>query len=84
MSFTAASDDTAPRVADATASNLRLRVISAAVLIPIAVVLVVLGGWWFAALAAVAGLLMAHEWDRLTGGTGVGPTGGMATQTPTE
>ncbi len=75
MSFTAASDDTAPRVAEATASNLRLRVLSAAVLIPVAVALVALGGWWFTGLVAVAGLLMAHEWDRLTGGTGVGPSG---------
>ena len=75
MSFMAASGDTAPRVAEATASNLRLRVISAAVLIPIAVALVALGGWWFTGLVAVAGLLMAHEWDRLTGGTGAGPAG---------
>ena len=75
MSSTAASGDTAPRVADATAGNLRLRVISAAVLIPVAVTLVVLGSWWFTGLVAVAGLLMAHEWDRLTGGSGTGPAG---------
>lgn len=75
MSFTAASDDTAPRVAEATASNLRLRVISAAVLIPVAVALVALGGWWFTGLVAVVGVLMANEWDRLTGGTGVGSAG---------
>lgn len=75
MSFMAASGDTAPRVGEATASNLRLRVISAAVLVPIAVALVALGGWWFTGLVGIAGLLMANEWDKLTGGSGVGPAG---------
>ena len=29
------------------------------------------GGWYFSALAGLAGLLMAREWDRLTGGEGI-------------
>ena len=39
---------------------------------PVAVVLVWLGGWFFAGLAIVAGLVMNWEWDRLCGGTGRG------------
>jgi len=46
---------------------LRLRVLSALALVPLALGLVVLGGWSFAALVALAVVLMALEWAHLTG-----------------
>ncbi len=57
-----------PRVAEPARGTLRLRVLSAAVLMPPAVALSILGGWAFAALVGVAGFLMVWEWDRLCGG----------------
>lgn len=42
--------------------ELPLRIAAAAVLIPLVLALVWLGGWWFAALLALAGGLMAREW----------------------
>lgn len=41
------------------------RVVSAAVMLPIAVAAVWLGGWAFAGLVIVAGALMAWEWSRM-------------------
>lgn len=55
--------------------NLRRRVLSALVLLPIAVGAALLGGWAFTALVAVAAALMAYEWDRLCGGEGAGLLG---------
>ena len=49
-------------------SGLTQRVISAAVLIPVVLGLVWLGGWGFTALVAVAAALMGVEWHRLTVG----------------
>jgi phosphatidate cytidylyltransferase len=46
---------------------LRLRVLSALALVPLALVLVVLGGWGFAAFVALAVVVMGLEWARLTG-----------------
>lgn len=46
-------------------NNLRLRVLSAAVLLPVAVAAVWAGAWWFAAFLAVAGGAMCWEWARL-------------------
>jgi phosphatidate cytidylyltransferase len=45
----------------------RLRVLSALALLPIALVLVVLGGWSFAAAIALMAALMAREWAGLCG-----------------
>jgi phosphatidate cytidylyltransferase len=47
--------------------DLRRRVISAAVLAPLALLLVALGGWPFLALVLFAGAVMLHEWARLIG-----------------
>lgn len=62
-------------------SGLALRVISAAVLIPVVLALVWAGGWAFTALVALAAALMGVEWHRLTLGrfdlaSGIG-TGAM-------
>lgn len=58
----------APRLPPhAAASELRRRLISAAVLAPVALLLVALGGWPFLALVLLAGALMLHEWARLIG-----------------
>jgi phosphatidate cytidylyltransferase len=46
-------------------NGLRLRVASAAVLLPVAVGAVWLGSWWFALLLAAIGGAMSWEWARL-------------------
>jgi phosphatidate cytidylyltransferase len=45
---------------------LRLRVLSALALVPLALALVVLGGWGFAAFVALAVVVMGLEWCRLS------------------
>jgi phosphatidate cytidylyltransferase len=45
---------------------LRLRVLSALALVPIALAMVVLGGWGFAGFVELAVVLMAIEWARLS------------------
>ena len=51
--------------------SMRLRIASAVVLAPVALAAVYAGGWSTVALVAVAGVLAANEWDRLSGGTGL-------------
>ena len=51
--------------------SMRLRIASAVVLAPIALAAVYAGGWSTVALVAVAGVLAANEWDRLSGGPGL-------------
>jgi len=68
MSIIAENDVTVPRAAETSAGNLHQRVLSAVVLMPAVLALVYLGGWPFAALVAVAAVLMIVEWQRLTGG----------------
>jgi phosphatidate cytidylyltransferase len=46
-------------------NGLRLRVLSAAVILPVAVAAAWLGSWWFALLLAVIGAAMGWEWARL-------------------
>jgi phosphatidate cytidylyltransferase len=46
---------------------LRLRIVSALALAPVALLLVVLGGWGFVAFVVLAVALMALEWARLIG-----------------
>ena len=46
-------------------NGLRLRVASAAVILPVAVGAVWLGSWWFALLLAAIGGAMGWEWARL-------------------
>lgn len=51
--------------------GLRLRLLSAAVLIPVALAGIYLGGWLLVLFVALGGVLLANEWDRLCGGDGV-------------
>lgn len=53
-------------------ADLRLRVISAAVLAPIALICLWLGGWPWALLIAAATLALSYEWWRLCGNPGGG------------
>jgi len=59
----AVSDGKAP----AKSSGLKLRILSAAVMLPVAVAATWLGSWFFAALVALAGVAMLWEWGRLPG-----------------
>jgi|APSaa5957512535_1039671.scaffolds.fasta_scaffold55604_2 phosphatidate cytidylyltransferase len=70
MAQPAASSKSSPR-----GSGLGTRVLSALVLIPVVLGLLYLGGLSFALLIAVVAILMAGEWDRLTGGAGFGIMG---------
>jgi len=54
--------------------ELRLRALSAAVMAPVALAATWYGGYVFAAMVAVAAVMMAREWDRMTGGSGGGAT----------
>jgi phosphatidate cytidylyltransferase len=47
-------------------ANLALRALSAAILAPLALVMVLVGGWPLLLLIAVAVALLAHEWSRMT------------------
>jgi len=67
-----------PPAAEFLRNDLRLRVLSAAVLAPAALALAYVGGWAFTGFVALAALLMALEWDRLTGGKGVSGAGALA------
>lgn len=51
----------------AKASALKLRILSAAVLLPLAIVATWIGAWPFAALVFLASILMLHEWLHLPG-----------------
>ena len=48
--------------------ELGVRIVAAAVLIPVVLALVWLGGWWFAALLVLVGGLMAREWCTIVHG----------------
>lgn len=67
MSITAANDVTVPPQAETPRPELRRRLLSALVLAPAVLAIVYLGGWAFAALVALAAMLMSVEWQRLTG-----------------
>lgn len=53
---------------------LRLQILSALVLAPLAIVAIWFGGLFLAALIAAAAVIMAWEWGRLCGGTSRGAT----------
>lgn len=55
--------------------DLRMRVISAAVLAPLAVACLWLGAWWWAVLLTVAAAGLAVEWVHLCGGRLASPEG---------
>ena len=77
MNSIGANDVMAPPAADLIAPSLKTRVISAAVLLPIVVAFLYVGGLGFALFLAFSAVLMAGEWDRLTGGRGFGQQGVM-------
>lgn len=55
--------------------NLKKRMLTAAVLLPIVIGLLHIGGLAFALFLGLSAFLMAIEWDRLTGGRGLGHLG---------
>ncbi|HZD27046.1 MAG TPA: phosphatidate cytidylyltransferase [Alphaproteobacteria bacterium] len=67
MNSTGASGVTVPP-ADKPGAGVLPRLASVAVLLPVTLFCLYAGGWLFAALVALAGVLMALEWDRLVGG----------------
>lgn len=64
------NDAMAQPPAKSSPSSLTLRVISAAVMLPVALAAIWLGGWVFAALVAAAAGLMFWEWQGLCGEKG--------------
>ncbi len=75
-SITGVSAATARPMAEATRAEITPRVVSAAVLVPVALAAAYAGGFVFAALIAVFAIVMTWEWARLTaegrfGGEGV-------------
>ena len=67
--------------ADAKLSSLRLRILSALVMAPVALAAVWLGGPWLSALVLLAVAGMCWEWARLATGGGFGATGAMTVAT---
>jgi phosphatidate cytidylyltransferase len=67
--------------ADAKPSSLRLRILSALVMAPVALAAVWLGGWWLSALVLLAVAGMCWEWARLATGGGFGATGAVTVAT---
>ena len=64
---------TVPLVADGDRQQgLSVRVVSGFVLAALALAAAFFGGWGFNLLVAAAGVSMAWEWDRLSGGRGIG------------
>ncbi len=61
----------APAVTAVKWRDLGIRTLAAAVMVPLALVLIWAGGWWFIAAIAGCGLLMAHEWCRMVHGGSV-------------
>ncbi len=76
MSSTDASAAMVPRADNASDGGLRLRLVSALVMVSAAVGLAYVGGLAFGALVLVAAALMAYEWNRLCNG-GALPPGGV-------
>ncbi len=67
------SGDGAAGRPDGVGSGLMTRIISALVLAPVALLLLVAGGWPLAILISLAAFLMFKEWDAISGGVGGGP-----------
>ncbi|MDP6709457.1 MAG: phosphatidate cytidylyltransferase, partial [Alphaproteobacteria bacterium] len=67
MNIIAENGGMARPAAEAAPSQLGRRVLSALVLAPVAIGLIYLGGWPFAAAVALTAVIMAVEWERLTG-----------------
>ena len=57
-----------PSLTASSPDTFKKRLVSALVLLPIAIIPTILGGWWFNALAILAAYLMLREWHRITQG----------------
>jgi len=77
VSFIAANAGTAPPRGEGVAEDLKLRLLSALVLAPIAIAALVWSATGFGVLMGVTGMIMAWEWDRLRTGR-FGVTGWIA------
>jgi len=64
---TEVTQDRAARVADRGARNLRMRVVAALVLAPIAIAIAFAGGWWWALLVTGAAIGLYTEWLGIVG-----------------
>ncbi|MCW0182964.1 MAG: phosphatidate cytidylyltransferase [Zavarzinia sp.] len=62
----------ADRGSGAPGNDLRVRLTSGVILAMVGLAAVHLGGVWFLALVGIVGLLLVHEWDRITTGNGSG------------
>ncbi len=79
MNTIAANGAMALRVREGRDPVLLARILSALVLLPVAVAVVLLGGWPLTVLVAAAGALMIIEWDRLCGDRRFGALGVVQT-----
>jgi phosphatidate cytidylyltransferase len=68
--ISAETGGTAPPVAESGSRPLLIRILSAAVLIPVAVACVWYGGVAYTAMVALFAALMIYEWNRLVGASG--------------
>jgi phosphatidate cytidylyltransferase len=75
MNFATGNADTVPRLARADFGSLRPRVLSAVTLAPLPVAAIWFGSPWLPLLTALAGALMAWEWERLCRRGPLGATG---------
>ncbi|MDP6709585.1 MAG: phosphatidate cytidylyltransferase [Alphaproteobacteria bacterium] len=79
MNIIAESGGMAPPAAEPASSQLGRRVLSALVLAPVAIGLIYLGSWPFAAAVALTAVIMAVEWERLTGAANAAMAAAQAT-----
>lgn len=75
MPFASSTDATVATVRAPSPSGFGVRLVSALILIPVALVEVVLGSPYFDVLVGLAGALIAWEWARLVGGGRLVPAG---------
>lgn len=68
MNFTSANDAMAPPASEAGGHGIGLRVVSALVMVPVALGLAYAGGLAFNLLVLALAALMAHEWNSLSSG----------------
>ena len=75
MSSNGASDGSALQVDEQSRSELKRRVISAVVLAPVLVAVIMVGAPYFEIVLIVSAMVMAWEWDRICGQQKFGASG---------